>query len=176
MYRDGILTNSDLEMAGLLLLWLIIEEVCPSLKGSYVALFSGNSPTVGWVKRLAAKGSLVAMQLVCALAVRLKAMGASPLTPLHISGVENQMTDIPSRSFGSNPKWFCKTDADLLNLFNQTFPLPNQASWTVFRPSNVASTRVFSVLRMKHFEMGEWLQPPKAGQHVGQIGCTLSNL
>ena len=62
MYRDGILTNSDLEMTGLLLLWLIIEEVCPSLKGSYVALFSDNSPTVGWVKRLAAKGSLVAMQ------------------------------------------------------------------------------------------------------------------
>ena len=46
-YRDGRLTNSDLEMAGMLLLWLVIEEVCPELRAVYVALFSDNSPTVG---------------------------------------------------------------------------------------------------------------------------------
>jgi hypothetical protein len=30
------------------------------------------------------------------------------------------MTDIPSRSFGSKKKWYCKTDDDLLTLFNAT--------------------------------------------------------
>ena len=115
-------------MAGLLTLWLVIEEVCPQLQAAYVALFSENSPTVGWVKRLASRGLLVAIQLVRSLALRLKKAGASPLTPLHISGRENSMTGIPSLSFGSNLSWFCKNDTNLLIFFNEIFPLPNQAS------------------------------------------------
>ena len=56
-------------------------------------------------------------------------------------GEENSMTDIPSRSFGSNLSWFCKNETDLLNLFNKHFPLPNQASWTTFSPSNAVTKR-----------------------------------
>ena len=63
-----------------------MEEVYPKLLASYVALFSDNSPTVGWVKRLVARVSLVAMHLVRALMLRFKKVGASPLKPLHISG------------------------------------------------------------------------------------------
>ena len=86
LFHKGNITNSDLEMSGLLLLWLVMEEVCPKLRAAYVALFSDNSPTIGWVKRLIARGSLVAMQLVRSLTLRLKRSGASPLTPLHIDG------------------------------------------------------------------------------------------
>ena len=108
--------------------------------------------------------------------LRLQNSGASPLTPLHISGEENSMTDIPSRLFDSNLAWFCKNDTDLLNLFNKNFPLPNQDSWTVFRLSNAASMKVISVLRMQHFEMGEWLQLKNAGKHVGNSGVPFSDL
>ncbi|KAL7546103.1 hypothetical protein ACHAWF_009436, partial [Thalassiosira exigua] len=59
----GQITNSDIEMTGLLLLFLIMEEVCPELRHRHVALFSDNSPTVSWVKRMAARGSRVAAQL-----------------------------------------------------------------------------------------------------------------
>ena len=69
----------------------------------------------------------------------------------------------------SNPAWFCKNDIDLLNLFNKNSPLPNQASWTVFSPSNTGSMKVISVLRMQHFEMGEWLQLKKAGKYVRKL-------
>ena len=100
----GRITNSDLEMAGLLLLFLVMEAICPKLLETYSALFNDNSPTVGWAKRMAAKGSLVAGQLLRALALRLKARRTSPLTPQHISGTKNRMTDIPSRSFGSEKK------------------------------------------------------------------------
>ena len=85
-FRKGNINNSDLEMAGLLMLWLVMEEVCPKLLSSYVALFSDNSCTIGWLKHLAARCSLVAMQIVQALTLRFKKSGASPLTPLHISG------------------------------------------------------------------------------------------
>ena len=101
---------------------------------------------------------MVAIQLVRSLTLILKKSGASPLTPLHISGEENSITDIPSCSFGSNLACFCKNDTDLLNLFNKIFPLPNQSSWTVFIPSNAVIMKVASVLRMQNFEMGEWLQ------------------
>ncbi len=42
----GRLTNSDLEMAGLVILWLVIEGVCHNLREKWVTLFSDNSPTV----------------------------------------------------------------------------------------------------------------------------------
>ena len=100
------------------MLWLVMEEVCPELRAAHVVLFSEKSPTIGWVKRLVARGSLVAMQLVRELKLRLKKSGASMLTPLNIAGEENSMTDIPSHSFGSNLAWFCKNDTELLNLFN----------------------------------------------------------
>ena len=173
---NGRITNSDLEMAGLLLLWLVMEDVCPTLADAHVALFSDNSPTVHWVQRLAAKHSRVAMQLVRALALRLQISKASPLTPLHIAGVDNSMTDIPSRSFGSEPKWLCNTHYDLLTLFNNTFPLPNQASWTVYHPSSAITTRVTSILRMQHFTADEWRRLPKAGKNIGCVGCPTSHL
>ena len=98
------ITNSDLEMAGLLMLWLVIEDVCTPLTNVHVALFSDNSPSVHWVQRLAAKHSAVAMQMVRALALRLHLLHTSPLTPLYIAGKKNALTDIPSRSFGSKPR------------------------------------------------------------------------
>ena len=52
LFRKGKIKNSDLELSGLLMLWLVMEEVCPRLKPAYVALFSKNSPTIGWVKHL----------------------------------------------------------------------------------------------------------------------------
>ena len=172
----GTITNSDLEMAGLLMLWLVMEETCHDLTNAHIALFSDNSPTVHWVQRLAAKHSHIAIQLLRALALRLQLKKASPLTPLHIAGVDNAMTDIPSRSFGSEPKWLCKTDSELLTLFNRTFPLPNQASWTVYRPSSEIATRLISILRMKDFTADEWRRLPTIGRNIGNVGAPTSHL
>ena len=166
LYCKEVFTNSDLECSGLLLLWFIIEEVCPELRAAYVALWSENLPTVGWVKRLAARGSKISIQLMRALKLRVKHKGVSPLTSLHIQGENNSMTDIPSRSFGSNSAWLCKTNYELCNLFNEKNHLPNQASWTVFIPSSAVSMKVIPIMRMEHFEMFEWLIK-KAGKHVG---------
>ena len=55
IFHKGNIKNPDLEMSGLLLFWLVMEEVCTTLRAAYVALFSENSPTIGWVKRLAAR-------------------------------------------------------------------------------------------------------------------------
>jgi hypothetical protein len=47
---EGTITNSDLELAELVILWLMMEQVCGPLKEKHVALFSNNSPTVSWVQ------------------------------------------------------------------------------------------------------------------------------
>ena len=45
-FRKGNITNSDLEITGLLMLCLVMEELCPKLLAVYIALFSDNSPTI----------------------------------------------------------------------------------------------------------------------------------
>ena len=102
---NGRITNSDLEMAGLLMLWLVMENVCDVESGTHVALFSDNQHTVvSWVTHMASKSSDVAGQLLRALSLRLKMKGVSPITALHVLGKQNAMTDIPSCLFGSVPQ------------------------------------------------------------------------
>jgi hypothetical protein len=89
----GTISNSDLECAGLVLVWLLLEATVENLEASRVALYSDNSPSVSWIQRLAARRSPIAMQLIRALALRLQLRKASPLTTLHIAGDKNQLTD-----------------------------------------------------------------------------------
>ena len=65
----GRVSNSDLEMTGLVILWLIMEGVCVDLRGKWVTLFSDNLPTMGWVTQLASKQSIVVERLIQALAL-----------------------------------------------------------------------------------------------------------
>ena len=125
---------------------------------------------------MASRHSMVAAQLVRALALRMKLRRTCPITPCHIPGVENAMTDIPSRSFGSVPEWHCQTDEELLTLFNSRFPLPHQGSWTVFQITSRVCMRVTSVLRMKDIKLGEWWRLPRIGRHTGNIGAPMSHL
>ena len=152
---NGKLTNSDLEMAGYLLLWLCMEGTAKDLCHKHIALFSNNNPSVSWVTKMASRKSRVAVQLVRALALRLNVQQTCPLTPVHIPGIENALTDIPSRSFGSVKEWECKSDTDFLTIFNNKFPLPQQASWTVFRFGSRMIMHVISVLQMTGITLAE---------------------
>jgi hypothetical protein len=145
--KGRYLTNSDLELAGLLFLWLVIEDVCDITPGTHIALFSGNSPTVSWVRWLAARGSWVTGNLIRALSLRLKVRQA---------GKHNALTDIPSRSFGSEPRWHRPTDKAFLTMFNNMFPLPKQNSWKNYHLSSKIRMRMISVLRMKDSDMDGW--------------------
>jgi hypothetical protein len=84
----GTLTNSDLELAGLVLLWIVMNHVCTDLKEKRVALFSNNSPSVGCVQRMVVRSSLVTEQLVWDLALHFNLQRVCPITTLHICGVK----------------------------------------------------------------------------------------
>ncbi len=173
---QGTISNSDLEMAGILLLWLVMEGVTSDLREKRVAMLGDNVASISWVHRLASKQSLIAEELIQALALRLKTRGTCPPTTVHIEGKRNQIADVPSRSFGSNPAWNCNTHVEFHNLFNSLFPLPKQNSWTVFHLNSRVVTRVISILQMKQFELEEWRKLPELGRHGGIIGKSMSNL
>jgi hypothetical protein len=146
---EGTITNSDLEMAGLLMLFVIMEHVCGPLVEKRVALFSNNSPTIGWVERLASRTSIITAHLIRALALQLVANKCCPLMPQYISGSKNAMTDIPLHSFGSLPRWHFKTEHQLLTFLNDNFPLPQQKLWMVYCPIIELGMQVISVLRTR---------------------------
>ena len=173
---EGRITNSDLEMAGMVMAWLVIEGVGGDLTEKTIALFGDNTPSISWIKRLASPQSRVAEQLVQALALRLKARKACPLVTSHIEGKKNEIADVPSRSFGSNKEWHCESNQQFLSLFNSLFPLPNQTSWTVFQMKHDIVTRITSILQMTHFELEEWKRLSAIGSHVGTIGSASANL
>jgi len=149
--------------------------VVPSRK-KRVAIFSDNSPTVSWVQRMACRSSLVAKQLIRVLALRFNIHKVCPITTLHIAGDQNAMMDIPSRSFGSEPKWHFHTDLDLLTFFNKNFPLPQKNSWTVCQPTSAIAMRVTSVLRMRPFMLDNWRRLPAVGRSIGTIGNSKQRL
>jgi hypothetical protein len=117
----------------------------------WVALFSDNSPTVSWVQCMASQASLVMEQLICILALQLNKNKACPITMLHIARDQNAMTDIPSRSFGSEQKWHFKSEVAFLTFFNNLFPLPCQNSWMLCQPTSAIAMQVISILQMKSF-------------------------
>ena len=172
----GKITNSDLECAGTLLLWLVMERVVPDLKEKHVALLNDNSPTISWLTKLTSSNSQTAAALLRILAMRLKLAKASPLIPMHIAGEQNAISDIPSRSFGGKAQWNCKTDREFLTLFDSTFPLPKQNCWTLFHLPKEICTRVISVLLTQASEPQEWRRPSNKRTSISTRGAPMSNL
>ncbi len=64
----GRLTNSDLEMAGMLCQWLVLE-VMAEVAHTHVAIGCDNTPTVAWSSRLLATKAPIAAHLLRALAL-----------------------------------------------------------------------------------------------------------
>ena len=59
---SGSLSNSDLEMAGMLLLYLVLEHVT-TLRHIHVAAWCDNTPMVAWMNKLSASHSPIAGRL-----------------------------------------------------------------------------------------------------------------
>jgi hypothetical protein len=123
----GNMNNSHPEMANLQFLWLCLEVILLDLAHKHTTLLSGHKN--GLTKLY------IAAQLVRALALHLNIKQTCPLTPVHIPGVENAVTDIPSCSFGSVKERGCKSDGKLPLFFKKKSPYPN-------RPPEQSSTLV----------------------------------
>jgi hypothetical protein len=171
----GTLTNSDLEMAAMVLHYLVLEHLA-CLKHVHVAAWCDNTPTVSWTNKLSSSKSLVAGRLTRALALRIHTNQASPLISVSIAGVNNEMADVASRTFNkksATPTTFQYSDAEFLQFFSSTFPLQD-GSWSVFRLSNKLTSQIFSELRGKTSTLASWLRITQTGSAIGHFGPTTS--
>ena len=125
---------------------------------------------------MASKRSTPASKLLRALAYRINAKEACPLTPLHIPGVHNRIADIPSRSFGYKHAWHFRDDQKFLTFFNKTFPLPHQQSWAMCQLSSGIQSRCVRALATKESEMRVWQRLPEIGKSFGGTGKTSQGL
>jgi len=89
----GSLTNSDLEMAGVLLHHLVLETLIRT-KHCHLATLCDNSPSVAWVNRMAAKSSSpVAHRLLRGLALRQRINKTALPMIDYIAGLDNIWAD-----------------------------------------------------------------------------------
>jgi hypothetical protein len=95
---NGDITNSDLEMAGLLTEYLVLEHLVP-LQFAHTSAWCDNTPTISWANKLSSSKSMAAARLVQALAMHLHTNQASPLITWLIAGVLNILANMASRTF-----------------------------------------------------------------------------
>jgi hypothetical protein len=150
----GNLTNSDLEMAAVLLHYMVLQQEV-DLRYVRAGVFSDNTPTVAWSKRMADKSqSLTAGRLLRGLAAMQRATSAGPLTVASIPGKQNDMADVASRSFNTDT---LIPDAPFLTHFNTRFPLPQDLSWKLVHLTPEMTSLVTSTLGGRRLPLQQWM-------------------
>ena len=169
----GDLTINDLELAGMVLGWLVLEYTCNDLTYKHVGMFCDNTSAVSWAFKGSTATSLVAARLLRFMFLRQRARQASSLVPLHIAGKDNAMADIPSRAFKTGEYFHAQTD--LVAYFNSHFPLSQQQSWREYAIPNALALRVISCLRGAPSQMESLLKLPKLEKSIGKSGQTTAS-
>ena len=173
LQAQGKLTINDLEMAGLLLQYLLLEQLV-DIKHTHTAAWCDNTSAVSWTRRMSSNVSTIGQQLTRALALRMCANESSHLAPLSIAGVDNDLADLASRSFkqtGTKGNYDLN-DSDFLTKFNSDFPLQQGKSWLMLRLHTKVSSLVFTLLRGKTPPTGSWLRLKKSACDIGLTGPT----
>ena len=158
-HKNGTITISDLELLGIFLQWLALEIAVgkANLKQQSPAVWCDNISAVAWTRKLRSSTSQIAGGILRAFATRLHSCEASLLAVDHLSGTFNIMSDLASREHTTN-------DFDFLTSFTNSFPPPQNNSWTLFQFSNNLTSNICSQLLMKTSKMASF-------RRLGKKGC-----
>ena len=170
LFASNIININDCKMAALTLGYMLLGYLVP-IKHKHSAEYCDNSTTVSWASRMAAKHSPIGMEFSRALALRYCSTQSSPLAPMALAGKHNRMADLANRSFHAGGAGnYNLDDFEFLTKFNLDFPLTQESSWLLLRPSNKLKSLVFAVLRGEQLGAESWLRLPKFGFDIGHIG------
>ena len=163
---------NDLELAGVVLGWLVLEKLVPNLRFKHVGMNCDNTSAVAWTNKFRTAKSIPAARLLRLLSLRMHRRQVSPLLVINIAGDDNDMADKSSRSFGSNGNAF-KTNESLTEFFNSTYPLTQKNSWKEFVIPSKLCSRVMSCVRGERLKMGQLLRLKGIDKSIGNTGeCT----
>ena len=149
----GALTNSDLEMAAVVLHLGVLEVVAPSLRHKHIFVHSDNTPSVAWVTKMATKTatSHAAHRLIRGLALRQRMLETAPVSITHVKGTDNALADIASRPIAQ-----LDDDSAFLTHFDSVFPLQDRF-WQRASPPPVQLSNVISTLRGQRLTLQRWM-------------------
>ena len=164
---SGSINISELELAGVLLHWLVLEAAISQedLRFASVAIWCDNLPAVAWLYKMRSSSSLVSANLVRALAVRIHMNESAKLAGEHLSGKFNVMADTTLRRHPTNTE-------DFLSFFSSKFPPPKEHCWTLCRLKHGTYSRVISELSGKRLPLASWKRLPKKGGDFWQLGSS----
>ena len=165
LFQNGLLSINDFEMAGILLEWLVLEHLLPSLSNSQSGISCDNSSAVHWTRKFTAR-SLTAGHLLRALALRQQICKAPPILVISIAGSLNTMADVASRY--SSDASMQKHSPSLLHYFNTNFK--QTTSWEEFRLPPKLSSHVMSSLRGRLLTLESWRRLPGLVKNTGTAG------
>jgi hypothetical protein len=182
---DGQLTNSDLEMAGVLLHAAVLEEILgPSgMIGTQAAIGCDNSPSVAWTNRMASRSaSPISCRLLRGFAMRQRVTRSAPPAVFHVAGAENTMADVTSRVVPAVATHFHLMEASpntmcpqtFLTIFDSLYPLPKKRSWHNVQPASGLWSNAILTLRGQQLPLQRWTTKP-APPHVRTGRCMPDN-
>ena len=112
-----------MELAVMVLGWMVLEYVWHKLFLYHVGFFCDNTSAVAWAYKGITSTSLLTGRLLRLLSIRKQYRQTSLLVPQHIAGNDNNMADITSRYFKQGGFFYAQSDLE--NYFNLHFPLPH---------------------------------------------------
>ena len=166
---NGTITMNDLELAGLVLGWLVLEHIVKDLRFKHIGMNCDNTSAVSWVNKYRTAKSIAGARLLRLLSLRMHKRKVSPLLVISIAGDDNDMADKSSRSFGSTGNAF-ESNESLTNFFNKNYPLKQNDSWTEFVIPSELLSRVMSCVRGERSKMGQLLRLKTVDKNIGNIG------
>ena len=169
---QGDITINDLELAGLVLGWLVLEHVCDHLTFKHVGMFCDNTSAVSWAFKGSTSTSIIAGRLLRFLALRQRTRQTSSLLPLHVAGEHNRLADVPSRAFQSGE--YFVAHKNLTAYFNTHFPLSQGLSWHEYKLPTKLASRVISCLRGVPSQMESLHKLPRLAKNTGSTGATIA--
>ena len=165
MLHTKVLSINDLEMAGVLLEWIVLEALMPSLQFVQAGIECDNSSSVHWARKYSAK-SLRAGHLLRALALRQQICKSAPLLVINIAGKLNDMADVASRH-ATDPTM--QNRAKTLTLYFNKF-FPQETSWTEYILNPKLTSLVMSSLRGTRSTLESWRRLPGLAKNTGPHG------
>ena len=155
---NGSITNSDLELAAEVLAVGVILSEAPAVKHETLGTLCDNSPTVGWIDRVASRLLYpTAGRLLRGLAYMLHTCHTGQIITIHVPGEENVMADVASRPAKAlamfAPTKTYLSDADFCSYFDVAFTLPNKQEWALVTVPEWLKYNVFKTLRGKQLDL-----------------------
>ena len=166
LFKNGKFSINDFEMAGILLKWLVLEHLLPSLSNPQSGISCDNSSAVHWSRKFTAR-SLTAGRPLRALALRQQLFKAPPILVISIADSLNTMADVASRY--SSDISMQQHSPSLLHYFNTHFK--QTSSWKKFHLPQKLSSRVMSSLRGKQLTLESWRRLPGLAKNTGTAGA-----